>query len=98
MPRQGFTRMFANMLDHPNIRIMLNTDYREIKEIIPYREMIDTGPIEQFWVDRFGTRRYRWLEFKHETLNEPVFPPVAVLNYAIDYSFAPVSEFSRSPG
>src|SRR5512142_1090905 len=27
MPRHGFTRMFGNMLDHPNIKIMLNTDY-----------------------------------------------------------------------
>ena len=24
----GYTRMFENMLDHPNIKIMLNTDYR----------------------------------------------------------------------
>src|SRR5207253_423429 len=27
MPRYGFTRLFGNMLDHPNIRILLNTDY-----------------------------------------------------------------------
>src|SRR5437762_4794814 len=26
MPKHGFTRMFANMLDHPNIKILLNTD------------------------------------------------------------------------
>ena len=28
MPLHGYTRMFENMLDHPNIKIMLNTDYR----------------------------------------------------------------------
>ena len=39
MPKFGFTRMFANMLDHPNIKVMLNTDYRDIKDIIPYREV-----------------------------------------------------------
>src|SRR5215469_10037463 len=32
MPRHGFTRMFGNMLDHPNIRILLNTDFREVKD------------------------------------------------------------------
>jgi len=32
--------MFENMLSHRNIKIMLNTDYREIVGIIPYREMI----------------------------------------------------------
>ena len=30
MPRHGFTRMFENMLDHPNITISLNTDYRDV--------------------------------------------------------------------
>ena len=49
MPRDGFTRMFANMLDHPNIRILLNTDYRDIKEIIPYRELIYCGPVDEFF-------------------------------------------------
>ena len=31
MPLHGYTRMFENMLDHPNIKVMLNTDYREIE-------------------------------------------------------------------
>ena len=30
MPLHGYTRMFESMLDHPNIKILLNTDYREI--------------------------------------------------------------------
>src|ERR1700757_1717497 len=31
MPLHGYTRMFERMLDHPNIHILLNTDYREIE-------------------------------------------------------------------
>ena len=37
MPLYGYTRMFEKMLSHPNIKIMLNTDYREIQAVIPYR-------------------------------------------------------------
>src|SRR6059036_410945 len=44
MPLHGYTRMFANMLDHPNIKIMLNTDYREALQFIPHKEVIYTGP------------------------------------------------------
>ncbi len=33
MPLHGYTRMFERMLAHPNIKIMLNTDYREIEGI-----------------------------------------------------------------
>ena len=33
MPARGFTHMFENMLDHPNIKSMLNTDYREARDL-----------------------------------------------------------------
>src|SRR5438477_1471931 len=98
MPRQGFTRMFGTMLDHPNIKILLNTDYREVKEIIPYRELIYTGPIDEFWDFRFGKLPYRCLEFKHETVNQPLFQPVAVVNYPNDYAFTRVTEFKHLTG
>ena len=49
MPLHGFTRMFENMLDHPNIKMMLNTDYRDVCEFIPFKEMIYTGPIDEYF-------------------------------------------------
>src|SRR5205809_3486107 len=36
MPLHGYTRMFERMLAHPNIKVMLNTDYREIMQVVPY--------------------------------------------------------------
>ena len=30
MPLHGYTKMFEKMLSHPNIKVMLNTDYKEI--------------------------------------------------------------------
>src|SRR5437870_7009361 len=48
MPKHGFTRLFENMLGHPNIKILLNTDYRDVRDIIHYDEMIYTGSIEEF--------------------------------------------------
>lgn len=98
MPKHGFTRMFANMLDHPNIRILLNTDYRQIKELIPYRELIFTGPVDEFFDFRYGRLPYRCLEFKHETLNQLQHQPVAVVNYPNDYEFTRVTEFKHLTG
>ena len=34
MPLHGYTRMFEHMLDHPNIKVMLNTDYREVVDML----------------------------------------------------------------
>jgi len=81
MPLDGFTRMFENMLDHDNITIQLGTDYREVKDSVPYREMIYTGPIDEFFAFRFGVLPYRSLEFRHETHNQEVFQDAPVVNY-----------------
>ena len=39
MPRHGFTRMFENILDHDNIKILLNCDYREVMNFVPYKNI-----------------------------------------------------------
>lgn len=98
MPKHGFTRMFANMLDHPNIRLLLNADYREIRDVIPYRELIYTGPVDEFFDFRYGKLPYRCLEFRHETLNRPRYQPVAVVNYPNDYEFTRITEFKHLTG
>jgi UDP-galactopyranose mutase len=98
MPQCGFTRLFENLLDHPNIKILLNTDYREVEGILPYRELIYTGPVDEFFEYRFGKLPYRCLEFKHETLNTPQHQPVAVVNYPNDNAFTRVTEFKHLTG
>lgn len=98
MPLYGYTRMFEKMLSHPQIKIMLNTDYREIEEVIPYREMIYTGPVDEFFDYRYGKLPYRSLEFKHETHNMPVHQPVAVVNYPNEHLYTRVTEFKYLTG
>src|SRR5690606_1802695 len=44
MPKRGYTALFERMLGAPNIQIMLGTDYREIRNVIPHRRVIFTGP------------------------------------------------------
>src|SRR5919106_5996623 len=69
MPRYGYTRMFERMLAHPNIKIMVNTDYHEIEGSVLYDEVIFTGPIDEYFDFQFGKLPYRSLHFKFETLN-----------------------------
>jgi len=98
MPKNGFTRMFERMLDHPNIKVMLNTDYRDVKDALPYREVIYTGPVDEFFDFQYGKLPYRCLEFKHETLNVAQHQPVAVVNFPNDYEFTRVTEFKHLTG
>jgi UDP-galactopyranose mutase len=84
MPLHGYARMFENMLDHRNIQIMLNVDFRDIKNSVRYDRLIYTGPIDEFFGYRFGKLPYRSLHFRHETLDQELFQPVAVVNYPSD--------------
>jgi UDP-galactopyranose mutase len=98
MPRFGFTRMFERMLSHPNIKILLNCDYREVRGMIPHKELIYTGPIDSYFDFRFGKLPYRSLEFQFETLNEQRHQEVAVINYPNDYAYTRVTEFKHLTG
>ncbi|MBD2018312.1 UDP-galactopyranose mutase [Microcoleus sp. FACHB-53] len=98
MPLHGFTRMFENMLNHPNIKVMLNTDYREIQKAIPCREMVYSGPVDEFFELRYGKLPYRSLEFKHETHNKPVFQSAPVVNYPNEQLYTRITEFKYLTG
>jgi UDP-galactopyranose mutase len=98
MPKHGYTRMFENMLDHDNIKILLNTDYREIEDVIPYREMIYTGPIDEFFDLRYGKLPYRSLQFAVETVDKEWCQPVAVVNFPNDHAYTRVTEFKHLTG
>jgi UDP-galactopyranose mutase len=98
MPLHGFTRMFENMLDHPNIKLLLNCDYREIEKDIPFREMIYTGPVDAFFGYCYGKLPYRSLEFKHETHNLQWFQSAPVINYPNEHLYTRVTEFKYLTG
>lgn len=98
MPLRGYTRMFERMLDHPNIKVMLNTDYREVLGLVPYREMIYTGPVDEFFDHRFGKLPYRSLRFKHETHDHAVHQPAPVVNYPNEHAYTRITEFKYLTG
>ncbi|WP_216326975.1 UDP-galactopyranose mutase [Deinococcus aestuarii] len=98
MPLHGYTRMFENMLAHPNIKVMLNTDYREIADFIPYGHMIYTGPVDAFFDYCYGKLPYRSLEFVHETHAVEQFQAVGTVNYPNDYAYTRISEFKHITG
>lgn len=98
MPLHGYTRMFENMLSHPNIKIMLNTDYKEIRDIIPHREMIYTGPIDYYFDYCYGKLPYRSLEFRFETLECETHQSTGTINYPNEHPYTRSTEFKYLTG
>ena len=98
MPLNGYTRMFEKMLAHPNISVLLNTEYREAKQWVPYRELIYTGPIDEFFDYRYGKLPYRSLNFVFKSFHTPILQPAAVVNYPNEYEYTRVTEFKYLTG
>ncbi|MCX6146423.1 MAG: UDP-galactopyranose mutase, partial [Candidatus Kapabacteria bacterium] len=68
MPKKGYTAMANNMLENKNIKLMLNTDYKDVIEGLEFDKIIYTGPIDAYFDYKFGELPYRSLKFDFKTL------------------------------
>jgi len=98
MPTEGYTRMFERMLDHPNISVMVDTEFLEVRDAAQYREVIFTGPIDEFFQYQHGHLEYRSLQFRYETHHADLLQPVAVINYPNEHPYTRVTEFKHLTG
>jgi UDP-galactopyranose mutase len=98
MPLHGYTRMFENMLNHPNIKVMLNTDYKEIENDIPFKQMIFTGPVDYYFDYCYGKLPYRSIDFKFETFESGMYQPTGTVNYPNEHAYTRVTEFKYLTG
>ncbi len=98
MPLNGYTKMFEKMLSHPNISIMLNTDYKDVEKLVPFREMIYTGPIDYFFDYCYGKLPYRSLDFRFETFDTECLQPTGTINYPNEHLYTRTTEFKYLTG
>ena len=98
MPLHGYTRMFERMLAHPNIKVMLNTDYREVADLVPWKRMVYTGPIDAFFNYRHGRLPYRSLDFEHVNVAVEQMQTVGTVNFPNDHGYTRVTEFKHLTG
>lgn len=81
IPVDGYTRLFERMLDHPGIRVILKTEYADIKDNWRqhYNTMVFTGPIDYYFEHCYGKLPYRTLRF--EEIRDKEIQGNAVINY-----------------
>jgi UDP-galactopyranose mutase len=98
MPRHGYGRLFRSLLDHPNITVLLDTDFEAVRERIPHRRLVYTGPVDLFFGQRYGPLPYRSLRFEFETLQQEWAQPVATINHPNEHAYTRVTEFKHLTG
>jgi UDP-galactopyranose mutase len=99
MPRDGYTRMFENMLDHPLIDIELGVEWKDVAKRVTVGHTIFTGPVDEYFDHRFGALPYRCLTFRHETHDVEQFQAASVVNYPMeDVPFTRITEYKQLTG
>lgn len=97
-PKGGFTLMCEKMIDYPEIKVMLNTDYKEIIDSIDYEKLIYTGPLDYYYNYSLGKLKWRSIKFIFETYDCESYQPVASTRWPMDYDYTRITEFKKLTG
>ena len=110
MPKEGYTKLFENLLDHPLISVELNKDAKNVLEFdfnhnkILYEgkifegDVIFTGAIDDLFDYKLGKLPYRSLRFDFEHYDQDYFQSKGVVNYTVSEDYTRITEFKYLTG
>ncbi|MFO0688468.1 MAG: UDP-galactopyranose mutase [Myxococcota bacterium] len=82
IPVDGYAAVFDNMLDHPNIEVVLGVDFMDLKtQVSPDCLVVYTGTIDRFFHYKHGRLDCRTLRFETEVVDVPDYQGTSVMNY-----------------
>ena len=105
LPKDGYAKMINKMLKHQNIKLMLNTEFKEVCEIKENDfylfdrkfegRVIYTGQIDELFDYKFGDLPYRSVNMQFETIEKDFYQEKTTVNYPNDYDFTRITEFKH---
>jgi UDP-galactopyranose mutase len=107
MPLHGYTRMFAAMLEHPNIELRLGVDFLAERQALLDRaanggktpHVVYTGPLDAWFDHCHGRLPYRSLRFEHEHLAHVArYQEVGTVNYPNEHEYTRITEYKHLTG
>jgi UDP-galactopyranose mutase len=112
MPSAGYTAMFKRMLAAcRHTTLLLNADYRQVRQAVRCRKLIYSGAIDEFYDYRAGVLPYRSLRFEREhftaaqlagreaVAGRPGFwQPVVQVNYPNEFDYTRIVEAKHVTG
>ena len=107
-PRNGYFKIFEEMLKNSHIKLMLNTNFNEVIKIKDKKiyflgnefkgKLIFTGKIDELFDYKFGELPDNPLKFEFKTLDCNIFQKVGTVNYPNNYDFTRITEFKHLTG
>lgn len=104
LPVLGFTGLFENLLDHPNITVQLNTDALEHLGLgegsVTYdgeavKCLIYTGAIDELFDRKYGPLPYRSLDIRYSYSEESSVLPAQIVSYPQAEGYTRSTEYRK---
>ena len=97
IPTNGYGKLFERILDHPNITVRLNTEWKDAaRQLPPDTLLIHTGAIDEFFDYELGALEWRTVDFTAERFDYPDYQGTTVMNYADEHvPFTRIHEFKH---
>lgn len=94
IPTDGYTAIFERMLSNKNIRLLLNTDFFDIRNQLKKDAcLLYSGPIDRFFDYKFGKLSWRTLQFEKEVMDVEDYQGNSVINFPeIDIPYTRIHE------
>lgn len=96
MPKDGYTKMVENILDHPNIYLRLGWKYDKEMDHL-FEHVFNSMPIDAYFDFVHGELPYRSIKFETVTLPIPHALPTATVNFTHDGPKTRVTEWKKIP-
>lgn len=102
MPKEGFTKMMENMINHKNITVLTNTDVNDLVSFengkcylkeIEFDKMIYTGALDRLFRYKFGQLPYRTLRFEYKTYDVDKYLDAPFVVYPLHKTMTRMTEF-----
>ena len=95
-PKDGFTKLFQRMIEHPNIQVLLGAEFSEVRKIIkPKRASLYCGPIDEYFGHSLGRLPWRSLKFSFVEHQAYLKQQCVQINYPNDHHHTRVVEIKH---
>ena len=106
LPKDGFTKLFENILNHPNITVRLNCNalkkltFDEVSHTVRYdredfKQVIFTGAIDELFNQCFGALPYRSLDIHYNTEKCESLIPGEIVSYPQAKGYTRRTEYKK---
>ena len=97
MPAQGYTALFAAILDHPRIGVTIGQAFAP-SMLTDHAHCFNSMPIDEYFGARFGSLPYRSLRFHHRDVPRAQPTAAAVVNFTDNGPYTRETDWSWLPG